>query len=146
MRQTKLVLTDEDRKIVEEMKNKGRHASREITRAIILSSLDSGVSENELVNVLKIGRSTIYRTRKSYIDGGLDKALFDESRPGKPIRYGDDVIALIVALTCSTPPEGRARWTIRLLAEEAEKQLNVGHISRETVRRALKKRAKTMTS
>jgi hypothetical protein len=54
-------------------------------------------------------------------------------------KYGDDIISLVVALACSSPPGGRSKWTVRLLAEEAEKQLNIGPISFETVRKALKK-------
>ncbi|MDR1871282.1 MAG: helix-turn-helix domain-containing protein [Deltaproteobacteria bacterium] len=139
MRQTELVLSVVDRKVVQDIISKGQHSSRELKRALILSGLDSGVKEDELVSVLKIGRTTIWRTRKAYIEEGLNKALYDDKRSGKPRRYGDDAIARVTALAHSAPPKGRARWTVRLLAQEADKQFNVGSISRETVRRALKK-------
>jgi DNA-binding transcriptional ArsR family regulator len=139
MRQTKLSLSPEDRAIIDEIKNKSIHQSRETTRAYILSSLDRGVSESSLMEVLEVSRSTIYRTRKAYLDKGLVTALYDESRSGKPIQYGEDVMALITALACSAPPPGFSQWTVRLLTEEAKKNRKIGTISRETVRRALKK-------
>jgi transposase len=139
MRQTTLVLKEEDREIIKNLISKGRHGSRELSRAYILSGLDRNTSEDELSRVLSVSRTTIWRTRKAYNERGLDSALFDEKRSGKPTQYGNDVIAIISALACSKPPEGRARWTVRLLAEEVGKALPDNQISRETVRRALKK-------
>ncbi|MDR2368617.1 MAG: helix-turn-helix domain-containing protein [Deltaproteobacteria bacterium] len=141
MRQTTLVLKDEDRETVKNIIGKGRHGARELSRAYILSGLDRNASEEELSRVLSISRTTIWRTRKTYMEEGLASALFDGKSSGKPSQYGDDVVAMVTALACSKPPEGRARWTVRLLAEEVGKNLPGGQISRETVRRALKKTA-----
>ena len=139
MRQTELVLSDEDRRRIQEIIKKGGHGSRRVIRALTLSNLDRGVPESMIATVLEISRVTLWRTRKSFIEGGLDKALNDENRPGKPVVFGDDVISAIAALARSNPPDGAKRWTTRLLADEASKNSDIGSISRETIRKILKK-------
>lgn len=88
-----------------------------------------------------VGRTAVWRTRLAYLEGGVEYALHDVDRPGKPRKYDTDVEAKISALACSAPPAGATRWTIRLLEQAAQAQAGIGPISRETVRRLLKKTA-----
>lgn len=141
MRQTKLHLTDEDRELIESYRAKGLHHAREVNRAHVLSALDRGIPETQIMAVLGVGRTVIWRTRAAYLEGGAEFALHDVPRPGKPRQYDTDVEAKISALVCSTPPPGASRWTIALLEQAAREQPGIGPISRETVRRLLKKTA-----
>lgn len=139
MRQTDLHLGAEDRAMIESFRAKGVHNAREVNRAHILAALDDGVPETQIMAVLGIGRMVIWRTRAAYIEGGVEYALRDAPRIGKPQQYGTEVEAQISALACSVPPTGAKRWTISLLEQAAQSQAGNGPISRETVRRMLKK-------
>jgi transposase len=141
MRQTELHLADEDRELIESYRAKGLHHTREVNRAHVLSALDRGIPEVQIMAVLGVGRTVIWRTRAAYLEGGAEYALHDVARPGKPRQYDTDAEAQISALACSAPPTGRRRWTIALLEQAAQAQAGVGPISRETVRRLLKKTA-----
>ena len=141
MRQTELHLTDEDRELIESYPAKGLHHAREVNRAHILSALDREIPESDIMEVLGVGRTAIWRTRSAYLDGGAKYALSDLARSGKPREYDTDVEAQIAALACSEPPEGATRWTLELLEQVAQEQAAIGTISRETIRRLLKKTA-----
>ena len=141
MRQTELHLSAEDREMTESFRAKGVHNAREVNRAHILAALDGGVPEAQIMAVLGVGRMVIWRTRAAYIEGGVEYALRDAPRVGKPQQYGTDVEAQVSALACSVPPTGAKRWTISLLAQATQSQAGNGPISRETVRRMLKKTA-----
>lgn len=139
MRQTELHLSEEARSIVEGIRAKGLHQSREVNRAHILSSLDRGVPESQIMDVLGVGRTAVWRTRAAYLQGGVDLALFDVERSGRPRQYDTDAEARVTALACSTPPAGRQRWTVVELERVARQGLGLAGVSRETVRRMLKK-------
>ena len=141
MQQTQLHLSAKDRKLIGSYRAKGLHHAREVNRAHILSALDRGVPEADIMAVLGVGRMVIWRTRAAYIEGGAEFALRDAARSGKPPQYGADVQAQISALACSAPPTGAKRWTIVLLEQAAQAQAGIGPISRETVRLLLKKTA-----
>lgn len=141
MRQTELHLTDEDRELIESYRAKGLRHAREVNRAHVLSALDRGIPEAQIMAVLGVGRTVIWRTRTAYLEGGAEFALHDVARSGKPRQYDTDVEAKISALACSAPPAGAQRWTIALLEQAVQAQSGVGPISRETVRRLLKKTA-----
>lgn len=142
MRQTPLHLSKKDRTVVEEIRAKGLHHTREVNRAHILSALDRDISEAQIMAVLGVGRTAIWRTRAAYIEKGLDFAIYDEQRPGKPPKFGTDVEAQIAALACSAPPDGAKRWTLPLLEQAAQAEPVIAKkISRETIRRMLKKTA-----
>ena len=141
MRQIELHLTDEDRELIESYRSKGLHHAREVNRAHILSALDRGIPGAQIMAVLGVGRMVIWRTRTAYLEGGAEYALHDVARPGKPPEYDTDVEAQVSALACSEPPTGAKRWTLALLEQAAQAQAGVGPISRETVRRLLKKTA-----
>ena len=139
MRQTELQLTDEDRMVVDEIRSKGVHTSREVNRAHVLSCLDRGLPEAQIMAVLGMGRTAVWRTRAAYLQGGLDLAVFDVARPGRPRQYDTDAEVRVTALACSAPPEGRQRWTMVELERVARQEPGLGGVSRETVRRMLKK-------
>src|SRR5665213_323122 len=139
MRQTELHLTDEDRSVIEEIRSKGLHQSREINRAHVLSSLERGVPEAQIMAVLGMGRTAVWRTRAAYLQGGVDLAVFDVARSGRPRQYDTDAEARVTALACSAPPEGRQRWTMVELERVARQEPGLSGVSRETVRRMLKK-------
>ncbi len=141
MRQTELQLSEQDRAVVQEVRSKGLHHSREVNRAHMLAALDDGIPESQILAVLGVGRTALWRTRAAYLQGGLDLALFDVARPGRPRLYGTDVEAQVTALACSAPPAGRKRWTIVELERAARREPGLGNVSRETVRRMLKKTA-----
>ena len=141
MRQTELRLTPKDRELIESYRTKGLHHAREVNRAHILSALDRGVAQAQIMAVLGVGPMLIWRTRAAYLEGGAQYALHDVARPGKPRQYGTDVEAQVSALACSAPPKGAKHWTIVLLEQAAQAQAGIGPISRETVRRLLKKTA-----
>ena len=139
MRQTELHLTCEDRLVVEGIRSKGLHQSREVNRAHVLSCLDRGIPEAQIMQVLGIGRTALWRTRLAYLQGGVDLAVFDVARPGRPPQYDTDAEAQVTALACSAPPEGRQRWTLVELERAARQESGLATVSRETVRRMLKK-------
>ena len=139
MRQTKLVLTPEDRQKLRAFRSKGLHPAREVNRAHILLALDRSIPEVTIQTLLGVGRTVVWRTRSAYCERGLDYALHDVARPGAPRDYQTDQEAKVVALACSQPPPGAKRWTIRLLTEAARKESDLKQISRESIRRFLKK-------
>ncbi len=139
MQQTALSLKRRERRIVDEFRSKGLHRAREFNRAHILAALDRKLPERQIMEVLKVGRTAVWRTRAAYLQGGVEFALHDEARPGKPRRYLAEAEAQVTALACSAPPAGAQRWTVALLTEAARRQATMKGISRETIRRILKK-------
>ncbi len=139
MQQTELSMNKRERRIVDEFRCKGLHMAREFNRAHILAALASKVPERQIMEVLNVGRTAIWRTRAAFLEGGLQFALHDEARPGKPRQYEAEAEAEVSALACSRPPPGAQRWTIALLTEAAQRDPKMRGISRETVRRILKK-------
>lgn len=139
MRQTELHLTTADRAAVDEIRSKGVHHSREVNRAHALSCLDRGISESQIMEVVGMGRTALWRTRAAYLQGGIELAVFDVARSGRPKRYDTDAEARVTALACSAPPAGRQRWTLVELERAARQESGLGAVSRETVRRMLKK-------
>jgi Homeodomain-like domain len=139
MQQTKLSLNKRERRIVDEFRSKGVHRAREFNRAHILAALDREVPERHIMEVLNVGRTAVWRTRAAYLKGGVEYALHDEARPGKPKRYAADAEAQVTALACSAPPPGASRWTVALLTQAAQRHPGMKTISRETIRRILKK-------
>ena len=139
MRQTELNLSEEDRSVIEAIRSKGLHQAREVNRAHVLSSLDRGIPEAQITAVLGIGRTAVWRARAAYLQGGVELAVFDVARSGRPRRYDTDDEARVTALACTDPPEGRQRWTIVELERAARQEPRMGSVSRETVRRMLKK-------
>ena len=139
MRQTELNLSEEDRSVIEAIRSKGLHQAREVNRAHVLSSLDRGIPEAQITAVLGIGRTAVWRARSAYLQGGVELAVFDVARSGRPRQYDTNDEAHVTALACSMPPEGRQRWTMVELERAARQEPGMSTVSRETVRRMLKK-------
>jgi len=115
----------------------GRHAARKLKRAQILLAADAGTSDEVMAATLAVSGSTIYRTKRRFVEANLEGALHEEPRPGATRKLTGKEEALLVETACSKPPVGRARWTLELLAGELVKLTEHEEISRETVRRRL---------
>ncbi len=115
----------------------GKHASRKLKRAQILLAADTGAGDEEIARSVGVGGSTVYRTKRRFVLGNLEAALSEEPRPGADRKLSGKEEALLVATACSSPPKGRARWTLELLADEMVRLTEHDDISRETVRRRL---------
>src|SRR5882672_9336232 len=91
----------------------GRHAARKLKRAQILLAADAGASDEEIARSVGVGGSTVYRTKRRFVEGNLERALSEEPRPGADRKLSGKEEALLVATACSNPPEGRAvgRWS-----------------------------------
>ena len=94
----------------------GKHAARKLKRAQILLAADAGVGDEEIATSVAVGGSTVYRTKRRFVEGNLELALSEEARPGAARKLSGKEDALLVATACSNPPEGRKRWTLDLLA------------------------------
>ncbi len=115
----------------------GKHAARKLKRAQILLATDAGISDEAIAESVSVGGSTVYRTKRRFVEGNLDLALSEEARPGAARKLSGKETALLVATVCSDPPEGRKRWTLDLLAGEMVQLTGHERLSRETVRRRL---------
>ena len=115
----------------------GKHASRKLKRAQILLAADAGAGDEEIARSVGVGGSTVYRTKRRFVEGNLERALSDEPRPGAERKLTVKEEALLVATACASPPEGRARWTLELLAGAMVKLTEHRSLSHETVRRRL---------
>src|ERR1044072_4628390 len=130
-------LSEAERVELEALLRGGRHAARPLKRAQILVAADGGMPGEAISESLRVGGSTVYRTKRRFVEGNLDKALTEEPRPGAMRKLTGHEEALLVATACSRPPEGRARWTIELLAREMVRLTDHASLSGETVRRRL---------
>jgi len=141
-----VTLTEEERKLLTEMTSKGRHRSQRVLNALILLACDEGKYQNfrstnaEISKVLNTSMRKIDRVKKRFVTDGLDAALDGKKSERVYEKKADgDFEAHLVALSCSSPPEGYARWSLRLLADRAVELEYIDSISYETVRRVLKK-------
>jgi len=130
-------LSEAERIALQTLLRGGRHAVRKLKRAQILLAADEGVPDEMIVRSLGVSGSTVYRTKRRFVEGDLDQALHEEPRPGARRKLTGQEEALLVATACSRPPEGRASWTIELLAGEMVRLTEHESLSRETVRRRL---------
>jgi transposase len=115
----------------------GRHTARKLKRAQILLAADAGTTDDQIAATVRVSGSTIYRTKRRFVEANLEGALSEEPRPGAERKLSGKEEALLVATACSKPPLGRARWTLELLAGELVKLTGHEDLSRETVRRRL---------
>src|SRR3954468_23060479 len=111
-------LSEAERSDLEALLRGGRRAARTLKRAQILLAADAGMPDETIAQSLGVGGSTVYRTKRRFVEGNLDTALHEEPRPGAARKLTGQGEALLVAPACSRPPAGRARWTIELLAGE----------------------------
>src|SRR5882724_4487483 len=130
-------LSQEERDQLGALLSGGKHAVRKLKRAQILLAADAGASDEDIAIGVAVGGSTVYRTKRRFVEGNLEAALSEEARPGAERKLSGKEEALLVATACSSPPEGRARWTLALLAGAMVELTEHAGLSRETVRRRL---------
>ncbi|MDQ6694330.1 MAG: helix-turn-helix domain-containing protein, partial [Chloroflexota bacterium] len=111
-------LTDEQRAEVEQLTRTGKAAARVQNRSRILLMADRGCSDAEIVDALSIGQATVERIRRLCNTEGLHRALYARKSPGRPPIHTGVTEANLTMLACSTPPDGRGRWTLQLLADQ----------------------------
>src|SRR6202140_269548 len=127
-------LKAQDKKVLRQMLSGGIQQVRVVLRALALLQLDAGLSAPKVSRTVPFAAQAIRTIGKRYQQGGLERALFERKRTGHPELLGASDKQRIIAIVCSQPPEGRARWTVRLVAEEAVKRKLVPRVGRETIR------------
>jgi transposase len=132
-------LSDQERKKLIAIVSKGRNKAAVIRRAHILLKTDEGKTDVEISECLYISEQTVRRTRIRYCEDSLQDALDDKPHPQPELKLDEEKEAYLIALACSTPPAGRKRWTLELLAKQLVDDGIVEHIVPETVRLMLKK-------
>ena len=133
-------LTPEERETLDQLLRRGQVAARQATRARILLKAADGWTDARIVDALGVGRATVERTRRRFVEESLG-ALTERPRPGQPPKLSDQQAAHLMAVACTPAPEGRVHWTLKLLADKAVALEFVESIARETVRQVLKKTA-----
>lgn len=137
MRPQGVSLTPSEREQLYQLLHKGEAPVRVIKRAQVLSSLDKGTPPTSISEVLDVTVMTVYRIKWKFQKGRLKAALWEPSRPSKRKALDTRQAVSILAMACEPPPQGRARWTVRLLTSEAMNRGIVHQISREPIRRLL---------
>jgi len=132
-------LTNEEREELVDMTRKGKASARKLTRARILLKADEGWKDEQIVVALDTSDSTVERTRKRFVEGGLAKALNDDPRPGAKRKLDGRGEAYLIAITCSEPPDEHDHWALRAIADRLVELEVVESISHEAVRQTLKK-------
>ncbi len=142
----KVTLTAEERLQLEKLVSSGKGAARKLTHARILLLADEGDqgpgrTNAAIVEALGVGERTVERVRKRFVTESLDAALYPRPQPPRPdkVKIQGPVEKQLIELACSDPPAGRCRWTLQLLADRLVVLQCVEGVSREAVRRALKK-------
>ena len=139
-----VTLSPVQRKELKALCGRGEISARKLARARILLLADQNrrqgaMGDHQIHEVLDVSQSTISRVRKKFATGGLETALEELSRCGRPLKFDGYQRAQITALACSEPPEGDSQWSLRLLADHLVELDVVDDISHETVGRILKK-------
>jgi len=138
-------LSAEERVGLQHLVDQGKRAGSILKKAWILLKADQGEGgpawdDDEMARAYHVSQSTVYRTREAFVHEGLDAALYRKKPTGRQYRMLDGAQeAKLVAIACSQPPQGCARWTLNLLADRMVQLEIVESISRDTVRRTLKK-------
>lgn len=133
----RVTLSHEEREQLRELVRGGKGAVRRLKRAQILLAAEAGATDEAIAANVAVGTSTVYRTKRRFVEEGLEEALSEEPRPGAERKLSGKEEALLVATACSKPPAGRARWTLKLLAGEMVELTRHESISAETIRRRL---------
>jgi len=140
-------LTAEEKEQLHRLLSCGSQRARKLTRARILLKADEGWTDRTICAALDVSVPTVERTRRRFIEEGFEASLSHRSpRREYERRLDGEAEARLIALACSAPPEGRGRWTLRLLAHRLVmlEQVEVESVSYETVRQVLKKRTETL--
>lgn len=132
-------LKPKEQKILKQVISKGTEKVRKVTRCRILLLAHEGKTDAQIIAALKVARNTIRQVRSRYVQEGMEAAINEQPRPGAPKKFSGRQKARITAIACSDPPEGRSRWTLRLIADRVVELEMVDNISHQTVKRILKK-------
>jgi putative transposase len=127
-------IASNDQKELAKLLRSGVQQVRVVLRALALLQLSKGASAPQIANLVPLTAQAIRNIGRRYQRGGLDRALYEKPRPGAAEVLDASDKQRLIAMVCSSPPEGRARWTVRLVAEEAVKRKLVPRVGRETVR------------
>src|SRR5450756_2033747 len=130
-------LSARDRRQLDGLLSGGLQSVRTTLRALALRQMDQGQSTPAVGENLGLSAKAVWQIGKRYEQEGLERALFDAPRPGKAPALDQRQSQQIIAVACSPPPQGRARWTVRLLTEEVIKRKLVPRVGRETIRTLL---------
>ena len=133
----RVTLCQSERTQLQELLAGGRSQVRQVKRAQILLAAAEGATEEEIAKAVHTSTATIYRTKRSFVEEGLEVALHEAQRPGSPRKLSGKEEALLIATACSAPPKGRACWTLDLLAGEMVSLTGHDSLSRATVGRRL---------
>jgi len=136
---TPIELSAEQRERLEQFINSGKALARHIKHANVLLKLTEGWSISQIVQAFELSAKTVISIRQRFQKEGLEACLCDKPRSGAPKKILGDHKAVMVALACSTPPQGHANWTLRLLADKIVELEVVETISHSSVGRILKK-------
>jgi len=123
-----------DQKELARLLSGGIQQVRVVLRALALLQLAKGASAPRIANFIPLTPQAIRKLGHRYEQGGLESALYEKQRPGATAVLDPSQRQRIIAMVCSDPPEGRARWTVRLVAQEAVKRKLVPRVGRETIR------------
>ena len=132
-------LTEVERQQLLDLTKKGKVSARKLTRAHILLLADEARDDKAIAAALHVSVPTVERIRNRFVTGNLEHALNEQTHPGARRKLDGKREAFLVATACSTPPDGRSRWTMQLLADKLVELKQVDSISDDTVRRTLKK-------
>lgn len=129
----------EEKQQLVELTRKGTVKARQFKRAMILLKADEGLTDAQIMAAINVSRPCVERIRKRFVEGGLERALNEDPRPGQRRKLDGRGEAQLIAIACSQSPEGHDHWTVRLLAGRLVELGVVESISHETVRLRLKK-------
>jgi transposase len=133
MKEHIVCLTDEARQQLREVVQSGTRPVRVVRRALILLKSEAGLTDLQIVEHVGCGERTVRNVRKRFCTEGLERAMYESPRSGRPSNFTPRQRQKVVALACTAPPEGRARWTLELLCEHAVKRGVVSAISKSEV-------------
>jgi putative transposase len=138
-------LSNDDLSSLKTILRRGTTSARTQTRARVLDLLHRGHHPDQVAETLQLSGATVFNIKRRYLEEGLDAALYDKPRSGKPPTIDGKMRAQITALACSRAPVGHAGWTLRLLADKAVELGFVETISHTAVKKILKKTASSRT-
>jgi hypothetical protein len=130
----RIEVAKKDQKELEKMLSGGVQPVRAVLRAMALQQLAKGISAPRIAEFIPLTPQAIRKVGHRYIEGGFDRAVYEKERPGAVSLMEDSQKQRIIAMVCAAPPEGHARWTVRLVAEQAVKRRLVPRVGRETIR------------
>jgi putative transposase len=130
----RIEVAKKDQKELEKMLRGGVQPVRSVLRAMALLQLAKGISAPRIAEFIPLTPQAIRKVGHRYIEGGFDRAVYEKERPGAVSLMEDSQKQRIIAMVCAAPPEGHARWTVRLVAEQAVKRRLVPRVGRETIR------------